>query len=52
MTYLILKYYQEIETEDLEPLLIRKTIPICMSQYERTFKTTRYLYLFISVSVC
>lgn len=41
MTYLILKYYQEIETEDLEPLLIRKTIPICMWQYERTFKTTR-----------
>lgn len=50
MTYLILKYYQEIETEDLEPLLIRKTIPICMWQYERTFKTTRYL--FISVSTC
>lgn len=50
MTYLILKYYQEIETEDLEPLLIRKTIPICMWQYERTFKTTRYLI--ISVSTC
>lgn len=41
MTYLILKYHQEIETEHLEPLLIRKTIPICMWQYERTFKTTR-----------
>lgn len=41
MCYFFLKYYQEIETENLEPLLIRKTIPICMSQYERTFKTTR-----------
>lgn len=41
MCYFFLKYYQEIETEKLEPLLIRKTIPICMWQYERTFKTTR-----------
>lgn len=41
MCYFFLKYYQEIQTESLEPLLIRKTIPICMWQYERTFKTTR-----------
>lgn len=41
LCYFFLKYHQEIQTENLEPLLIRKTIPICMWQYERTFKTTR-----------
>lgn len=41
ITYFCLKYYQEIRSETLEPLHIRKTIPICMWQYERTFKTTR-----------
>lgn len=41
MSYFFLKYSQEIQSENLEPLLIRKTIPICMWQYERTFKTTR-----------
>ncbi|XP_068710721.1 carnitine O-palmitoyltransferase 1, liver isoform-like [Montipora capricornis] len=41
ISYFFLKYYQELQTESLEPLLIRKTIPICMWQYERNFRTTR-----------
>ncbi|XP_045183818.2 carnitine O-palmitoyltransferase 1, liver isoform-like isoform X2 [Mercenaria mercenaria] len=32
---------QKIDREQVEPLLIRNTIPICMSQYERVFSTTR-----------
>jgi len=30
-----------IDTEKLEPLLIRKTIPLCMFQYQRMFNTAR-----------
>ncbi|XP_048580409.1 carnitine O-palmitoyltransferase 1, liver isoform-like isoform X1 [Nematostella vectensis] len=41
ITYFFLKYHQELETEQLRPLLIRNTIPTCMAQYERTFKTVR-----------
>lgn len=32
---------QKIDREQVEPLLIRNTIPICMGQYERAFSTTR-----------
>ena len=32
---------QMIDREEVEPLLIRNTIPICMAQYERAFSTTR-----------
>ena len=31
----------KIDREQIEPLLIRNTIPICMGQYERAFSTTR-----------
>ncbi|KXJ09569.1 Carnitine O-palmitoyltransferase 1, liver isoform [Exaiptasia diaphana] len=37
--YFILNYRQEVEAETLEPLTIRNTIPTCMWQYERQFKT-------------
>ena len=30
-----------METEKLEPLVIRKTIPLCMYQYQRMFNTAR-----------
>lgn len=40
-TALLYEYYCHIENEELEPLSIRKTIPLCMDQYKRTFKTSR-----------
>ncbi|XP_028402336.1 carnitine O-palmitoyltransferase 1, liver isoform-like [Dendronephthya gigantea] len=40
-SFLLLEYRHHVETEELEPLIIRNTIPLCMGQYERTFKTTR-----------
>ncbi|XP_037516905.1 carnitine O-palmitoyltransferase 1, liver isoform [Rhipicephalus sanguineus] len=30
-----------IDREELQPLVLRGTVPICMSQYERLFSTTR-----------
>lgn len=39
--YQLVKVKQMIDREQLEPLLIRNTIPICMAQYERVFSTTR-----------
>ncbi|CAG2246768.1 CPT1A [Mytilus edulis] len=39
--YQYLKFKQLIDREKLEPLLIRRTIPVCMAQYERVFSTTR-----------
>lgn len=41
VTFLLLQYRHHVEREELEPLVIRNTIPLCMAQYERTFKTTR-----------
>ena len=32
---------QMIDRDQVEPLLIRNTIPICMAQYEKVFSTTR-----------
>ncbi|GAB1606244.1 carnitine O-palmitoyltransferase 1, liver isoform [Argonauta hians] len=34
-------FKQKLDREEVKPLLIRDTIPICMSQYERLFSTTR-----------
>lgn len=36
-----------METEKLDPLVIRKTIPLCMFQYQRMFGTARYSFEFI-----
>jgi hypothetical protein len=36
-----LTFKQLVDREKLEPLLIRKTIPVCMAQYEKIFSTTR-----------
>lgn len=41
IAFLLLEYRHHLETEKLEPLIIRNTIPLCMGQYKRTFKTTR-----------
>ena len=41
ISFLLLEYRHHLETEELEPLIIRNTIPLCMGQYERTFKSTR-----------
>jgi carnitine O-palmitoyltransferase 1 len=32
---------QKIDREQIDPLLIRNTIPVCMGQYDRAFSTTR-----------
>ncbi|XP_076057083.1 carnitine O-palmitoyltransferase 1, liver isoform-like [Oratosquilla oratoria] len=32
---------RQIDREELQPLLLRNTIPVCMAQYERIFSTTR-----------
>ncbi|XP_025081359.1 carnitine O-palmitoyltransferase 1, liver isoform-like isoform X3 [Pomacea canaliculata] len=39
--YQIMLVKQMIERQSMEPLVIRKTIPICMAQYENIFCTTR-----------
>ena len=37
----IMKFKKLVDREELPPLLLRNTIPICMAQYERIFSTTR-----------
>ena len=39
----ILSIKRQIDREELQPLLLRNTIPICMSQYERLFSTVRWV---------
>ncbi|CAL1535502.1 unnamed protein product [Lymnaea stagnalis] len=39
--YQILRIREAIVTEELEPLVIRETVPVCMEQYRRIFSTTR-----------
>ncbi|KAG9510263.1 Mitogen-activated protein kinase-binding protein 1 [Fragariocoptes setiger] len=41
LTFNIIRFKQLVDREELPPLLIRDTIPICMAQYERLFSTTR-----------
>jgi len=41
ITSLILLFKKLIDTEHLDPLVIRKTIPLCMAQYSRMFSTSR-----------
>ena len=37
---------RHLDRETLQPLVIRNTIPVCMSQYERIFATTRCVLRF------
>ena len=39
-TFLTIKW--KLDRELLTPLVIRNTIPLCMSQYERAYSSTRY----------
>ncbi|MCL4124571.1 UNVERIFIED_CONTAM: hypothetical protein GTU68_064264 [Idotea baltica] len=39
--YSMLYMKRQIDREELRPLAIRNTIPVCMSQYERVFSTVR-----------
>ncbi|XP_048771840.2 carnitine O-palmitoyltransferase 1, liver isoform-like isoform X2 [Ostrea edulis] len=39
--YAMLQYRRESEREDLNPILLNKTVPLCSAQYERQFQTTR-----------
>lgn len=41
LTHYFLVFKDLIESESLEPMLIRGKIPLCMEQYERMFGTTR-----------
>ena len=36
-----IEFKRLIEHEKLPPLVIRKTIPLCMAQYDKLFATTR-----------
>lgn len=36
-----LEFHQKYKREEVEPLRIRDTVPLCMAQYERIFGTTR-----------
>lgn len=37
----VLQIKRQIDREELQPLLLRNTIPVCMAQYERLFSTVR-----------
>ncbi|XP_061195798.1 carnitine O-palmitoyltransferase 1, liver isoform-like isoform X1 [Saccostrea echinata] len=39
--YAMLQYRRELEREELNPILLNKTVPLCSAQYERQFQTTR-----------
>lgn len=41
LIYNILVFKRLIDREELEPLVLRNTVPICMAQYERLFCTVR-----------
>eukprot|EP00056_Hartaetosiga_gracilis_P003445 m.63748 g.63748 ORF g.63748 m.63748 type:complete len:794 (-) comp11459_c0_seq2:126-2507(-) len=41
IVFQIAKYKKKLENEELPPLMVNNTIPLCMSQYERSFGTTR-----------
>ena len=41
LVYNLLRFKQLIDHEELPPLVLRDTIPICMAQYEQLFSTTR-----------
>jgi len=41
ITSLMLLFKKLIDSEELDPLVIRKTIPLCMAQYQRMFATAR-----------
>ncbi|GIY30960.1 carnitine O-palmitoyltransferase 1, liver isoform [Caerostris extrusa] len=41
LVYSLLMFKRLIDREELEPLVIRNTIPICMAQYERLYSSAR-----------
>eukprot|EP00055_Hartaetosiga_balthica_P010121 m.42209 g.42209 ORF g.42209 m.42209 type:complete len:789 (+) comp7043_c0_seq1:74-2440(+) len=41
LIFQIVQYQKELENEALPPLMVNNTIPLCMSQYERSFGTSR-----------
>lgn len=41
LVFNLLRFKQLIDREELPPLVLRDTIPICMAQYEPLFSTTR-----------
>lgn len=41
ITSLIIAFKDLLDSEELEPLVIRNTIPLCMNQYQRMFSTAR-----------
>ena len=43
LTHVIIKHKRNIERENIAPILVNGTVPLCSAQYERTFNTTRYL---------
>lgn len=38
---MMLQYRREVDREELNPIVLNKTVPLCSAQYERQFNTTR-----------
>nr|KAG5686967.1 hypothetical protein BaRGS_022968 [Batillaria attramentaria] len=38
---MMLQYRREVDREELDPIVLNKTVPLCSAQYERQFNTTR-----------
>ncbi|XP_076444856.1 carnitine O-palmitoyltransferase 1, liver isoform-like isoform X2 [Babylonia areolata] len=38
---IMLRYRREVDREELNPIVLNKTVPLCSAQYERQFNTTR-----------
>ncbi|XP_076466098.1 carnitine O-palmitoyltransferase 1, liver isoform-like [Babylonia areolata] len=41
MVSIILRFRREVDREELDPIVLNKTVPLCSAQYERQFNTTR-----------
>ncbi|KAL8560156.1 hypothetical protein ACOMHN_021651 [Nucella lapillus] len=38
---IMVRYRREVDREELNPIVVNKTVPLCSAQYERQFNTTR-----------
>lgn len=41
MVSVVLRFRREVDREELDPIVLNKTVPLCSAQYERQFNTTR-----------
>ena len=49
LTHVLIQHKRNIQREDVKPILVNGTVPLCSKQYERTFNTVRSeLCLFVA----